>query len=213
VAGAINAGQFLLAFRIATPKAVATRHLWLGAVMGGVGWTILQAVGGYLVGHELRNQSQVYGTFAVVLGLMAWVYLGVQLTVYSAELNTIARGPEALAKGDRAATIDRGGPALAGPPGRAEPAVPRATGRGGLQRAAHDRRRVSRTAEHLIAITLRELLSSPQDRRHPGGTASARSGSSHGLARSKVLNQAGYARYDERASSTRGDSSEALVLR
>lgn len=89
VAMAINTGQFLLAFRVATPKAVATRDLWPGAIAGGVGWTILQAAGGYLVGHELRNQSQVYGTFALVLGLLAWVYMGVRLTVYSAELNTV----------------------------------------------------------------------------------------------------------------------------
>lgn len=89
VAMAINVAQFLLAFRVTTPKAVATRDLWPGAIAGGVGWTILQATGGYLVGHELRNQSQVYGTFALVLGLLAWVYMGVRLTVYSAELNAV----------------------------------------------------------------------------------------------------------------------------
>jgi len=89
LAAAVNVGQYFLAFRVLTPKAVGTRKLWPGAVFGGVGWTILQALGGYLVGHNLRNASEVYGTFAIVLGLMAWIYLGVQLSVYAAEINTV----------------------------------------------------------------------------------------------------------------------------
>jgi hypothetical protein len=60
-----------------------------GSIVGGVGWTILQAVGGYLIGHDLKNDSTTYGTFAAVLGLVAWIYLGCQLTIYAAELNTV----------------------------------------------------------------------------------------------------------------------------
>lgn len=86
---AVNVGQYFLAFRVLTPAAVQTRSLWPGAVVGGVGWTVLQAAGGYLVSHDLRNASEVYGTFAAVLGLLAWVYVGVQLSIYSAEINTV----------------------------------------------------------------------------------------------------------------------------
>jgi uncharacterized BrkB/YihY/UPF0761 family membrane protein len=50
---------------------------------------VLQAGGGYLVGHQLKNTSQVYGTFALVLGLLAWIYIGVQVSIYAAELNTV----------------------------------------------------------------------------------------------------------------------------
>ena len=89
VAVAANIGQYFLAFRVLTPKAVDTSRLWPGAVLGGIGWTALQAAGGYLVGHNLKSASEVYGTFAVVLGLLAWVYLGVQLSIYAAELNTV----------------------------------------------------------------------------------------------------------------------------
>jgi YihY family inner membrane protein len=89
LAAVVNVGQYFLAFRVLTPKVVPTRQLWPGAVVGGIGWTILQAVGGYLVGHNLRNSSEVYGTFAIVLGLLAWVYLGVQLSIYAAEINTV----------------------------------------------------------------------------------------------------------------------------
>jgi len=89
LAASVNVGQYLLAFRVLTPKKVPTRQLVPGALVGGIGWTILQAAGGYLVGHDLRNDSAVYGTFGIVLGLVAWLYLGVELSVYAAELNTV----------------------------------------------------------------------------------------------------------------------------
>jgi hypothetical protein len=46
--------------------------------VGGVAWQALLAVGRYLVGHNLKHASEVYGFFAVVLGLLSWLYLGAQ---------------------------------------------------------------------------------------------------------------------------------------
>jgi YihY family inner membrane protein len=89
IAVAVNVGMFFLAFRVLTPKVVKTHLLWPGSVVGGVAWTILQALGGYLLGHDLRNDSLTYGVFAVVLGLIAWVALGAQITIYAAECNTV----------------------------------------------------------------------------------------------------------------------------
>jgi uncharacterized BrkB/YihY/UPF0761 family membrane protein len=85
----LNSGQYLLAFRVLTPKVVETRKLWPGAVAAGIVWTVLQALGGYLLEHELRGASQVYGTFAIVLGLVFWVFLGVRVSLYAVELNTV----------------------------------------------------------------------------------------------------------------------------
>ena len=50
---------------------------------------MLQALGTYVVHHFLRSDS-VYGVFATVLGLLAWIYLGVEITVYAAEINVVA---------------------------------------------------------------------------------------------------------------------------
>ncbi len=86
---AVNVTQFLLAYRMLTPKSVSTRQLLAGSILGGLGWTALQALGGYLVGHQLRGAGAVYGMFAIVLGLLAWLYLGCQVVVYSAELNVV----------------------------------------------------------------------------------------------------------------------------
>ena len=89
-AAAVNVGLFLLAFRVLTPQQIPTRQLLAGALVAGVAWQALQAVGGYLVDHYLRHTSQVYGVFAIVLGLLFWLYLGARLTLYAAEVNVVA---------------------------------------------------------------------------------------------------------------------------
>jgi YihY family inner membrane protein len=85
----LNVAIFVVAFRLLTPAVVPSKWLYPGAVVGAIGWTVLQYVGGTLVDHTLRNTSQVYGFFAVVLGLLAWIYFGTQLTVYAAEVNVV----------------------------------------------------------------------------------------------------------------------------
>ena len=89
VAALVNIAVYFLVFRVLTPKVVESRVLVPGAILGGIGWTLLLALGGYLVGHDLRNDSSTYGVFGVVLGLIAWIYLGSELTIYAAELNTV----------------------------------------------------------------------------------------------------------------------------
>jgi hypothetical protein len=85
----VNIATYFGAFRVLTPKVVHSRQLVPGAILGGVLWTILQAVGGYLIGHDLKNDSVTYGVFAAVLGLVAWIYLGSELMIYAAEFNTV----------------------------------------------------------------------------------------------------------------------------
>ncbi len=85
---AVNVGLFLVLFRILTPH-VRSRALVPGAIVGGIGWSALQAVGALLVAHQLRNASQLYGYFGSVLGLIAWLYVAAQLLVYAAEVNVV----------------------------------------------------------------------------------------------------------------------------
>jgi len=51
-------------------------------------YTVLQVLGTWLVHHFLHSNS-VYGIFGIVLGLLAWIYLAVQVTVYAAEINVV----------------------------------------------------------------------------------------------------------------------------
>src|ERR1700745_4209268 len=85
---AFNAGMYVGAFRALTPKGVPTRKLLPGAITGGICWTVLQVLGTYLVHHFLHSDS-VYGVFGTVLGLLAWIALAVQVTVYCAEINVV----------------------------------------------------------------------------------------------------------------------------
>jgi YihY family inner membrane protein len=89
VAGIANVALYLGAFRVLTPRQIGTKCLVPGAVVGGVLWTALQALGGYVVGHELKGASALYGTFGLVLGLLAWINIGARITLYSAEINTV----------------------------------------------------------------------------------------------------------------------------
>ena len=86
---AVNVGLFVVAFRLLTPKQIPWSDMVPGAIVGAVGWTALQYVGGVLVEHSLRNTSKEYGTFALVLGLISFLYLAAQVTLYAAELNVV----------------------------------------------------------------------------------------------------------------------------
>lgn len=89
LAALANVGIYVFAFRILTPKQVETRCLLPGTIVAGVLWTVLQALGTYVVNHYLRDDNAVYGTFGTVLGLIAWFSVAAQLTVYCAELNPL----------------------------------------------------------------------------------------------------------------------------
>ncbi len=87
----VNTGLYLACFRILTPKQIHWRCLVPGCLFAGPAWTVLQAFGGVLVAHQLRHATAVYGLFGTVLGLLWWIYLGAQLTVYAAEANVVVK--------------------------------------------------------------------------------------------------------------------------
>jgi YihY family inner membrane protein len=85
----VNIGLFVIAFRLLTPKQIPWRDMVPGAIAGAGGWTVLQYLGGLLVEHALRNTSKEYGTFALVLGFISFLYLAAQVTIYASELNVV----------------------------------------------------------------------------------------------------------------------------
>jgi membrane protein len=85
----LNTILFLLAFRVLTAEDVSWSDVFVGAAIGAVAWTALQALGGYYVGHQLSSASNTYGTFAVVIGLLAWIFVGAQITLLAAEINVV----------------------------------------------------------------------------------------------------------------------------
>ncbi|HVA59607.1 MAG TPA: YihY/virulence factor BrkB family protein [Mycobacteriales bacterium] len=89
VAFVLNVGLFLLAFRLATAPEVATRDLRLGALLTAVVWQVLQWLGAFLVARYLKHASEVYGLFGLVLGLMSWMYIQAQLTLYAVQIDVV----------------------------------------------------------------------------------------------------------------------------
>jgi YihY family inner membrane protein len=85
----LNVCLYVAVFRVLTPRVVPTRAMFTGAVLGGVGYSILLLIGTALVQHQLRHAEALYGQFGFVLGLMAWLNLVAQLTLYAAELNVV----------------------------------------------------------------------------------------------------------------------------
>lgn len=89
VAFAVNLVLFGAAFKLLTAESPAWRDLVPGIVLAAVFWQLLQHLGGYYIDHELRRTGPLYGVFALVLGLLAWLYLGAQLTILAAEVNVV----------------------------------------------------------------------------------------------------------------------------
>ena len=87
----LNFVLFMLAFRILTTQDVSWADVRPGAVVAAVAWTALQALGGYYVSHQLQGATETYGTFATVIGLLAWIYLGAQVTLLAAEVNVVKK--------------------------------------------------------------------------------------------------------------------------
>ena len=110
---------FWVAFRVLTVHNLSWRDLRVGAIAAAIGYEVVQLVGGYYVGHVLTNASNVYGTFALVIGLLSFIYLSVHVTLLAAEVNVVATrhlwprsfslgGEQPPTVGDRRALTQRG---------------------------------------------------------------------------------------------------------
>jgi membrane protein len=89
IATALNLVVFGAVFRLLTTDTVETRALIPGVVVATIGWELLQVIGGWYIAHEVKSASAVYGTFALVIGLLAWIHLGAMFVVLGAETNVV----------------------------------------------------------------------------------------------------------------------------
>jgi membrane protein len=89
VSAAIDFLIFVACFRLLTSAPVTTRSVLPGAAVAAIAWQALQAVGAIYVSQVVKGSSQTYGGFAVVVGLLSWLFLGAQVTLLSAEANVV----------------------------------------------------------------------------------------------------------------------------
>lgn len=88
---ALLTGVFVTAFWIAPNHKVATRDLLPGAVLAAVLFQVLQSFGYSYVAGVIKNASATNAVFAVVLGLLAYLYLASMIVVFCMELNVVRR--------------------------------------------------------------------------------------------------------------------------
>ena len=86
---ALNAAAFILAFRVATARPLTVRQVAPGAVGAAVVWQLLQSFGTVYVGQVVKNASATNSVFAVVLGLIAFIYLTAVAVVLCVEVNVV----------------------------------------------------------------------------------------------------------------------------
>lgn len=85
----VNFGLFMFSFKfLCSAKDLTWRTLIPGSIAAAVIWEILQVLGGVYIDH-IKHSSDAYGTFALVIGVITWLHLGSQLTMYCAEANSV----------------------------------------------------------------------------------------------------------------------------
>lgn len=89
---AADTALFLYLFiRLSRAKA-PIRSVLDGAIFGAVGFEILKVVGGIYVARTTSKGEATYGTFAVVVGLLLFLYLASRLILFSAVFAVTAAG-------------------------------------------------------------------------------------------------------------------------
>lgn len=86
---ALNTGVFIFAFRIATARDLSVRDVAPGAIAAAITWQLLQTFGVVYVGHVVKGSSATNGVFAVVLGLLAFLYITATAVVICVEINIV----------------------------------------------------------------------------------------------------------------------------
>ena len=96
---ALNAGTFSLVMRMATTRAVSMREAAPGAIAAAIMWQLLQVGAAAYIRLVIEDANTTNGVFALVLGLIAWLYLGSASFIMCAEINVVLSGcfhPRAL---------------------------------------------------------------------------------------------------------------------
>ena len=82
-------GVFVVAFRLATARPVSIQEVLPGAVIAGLIWQLLQTFGSVYVKYVVSNATVTNGVFAVVLGLLAFLYVTSVSIVMCIEINVV----------------------------------------------------------------------------------------------------------------------------
>jgi len=85
----LNAFVLALMMRLSTPRDDRLRDVLPGAALVAVLWQLLQLLGGAYVEHVIKKANEMNAVFALVLGLVALVYIATVLAMFGLELNVV----------------------------------------------------------------------------------------------------------------------------
>lgn len=85
----VTVGVFVFVFRHATPHDLSRTDVLPGAIGVGLLWQLLQMGGSAFVGSVVANSSATNGVFALVLGLVAWLFLVSVTVIMCIEVNVV----------------------------------------------------------------------------------------------------------------------------
>ena len=85
----INIAVTIFAFRFAPARRLSVRDVAPGAVASAVIWQLLQSFGVIYVRHVVKHASATNAVFALVLGLLAFLYVMATAILLSMEINVV----------------------------------------------------------------------------------------------------------------------------
>ncbi|MGH9226089.1 MAG: YihY/virulence factor BrkB family protein [Acidimicrobiales bacterium] len=86
---AIDIALWLWTFKILTNRKLGWKPFLPGAIAGAVGLGVLKALGGIYVPRLVTSASALYGSFAVIFAMLAWLLLFGRLVIYAAVSNVV----------------------------------------------------------------------------------------------------------------------------
>ena len=89
VAIMINAGVLAAMMRLSTPRKERLRDVLPGATLIAVLWQLLQFLGGAYVEHVIKKANEMNAVFALVLGLVALIYIATVMAMIGLEVNVV----------------------------------------------------------------------------------------------------------------------------
>jgi membrane protein len=85
----LTAAYFVFLLRLSTTRELSVPDVLPGALGAAAVWQILQTFGVAYVGSVVRNADATNGVFAVVLGLIAWIYLATVSLLFCVQANVV----------------------------------------------------------------------------------------------------------------------------
>jgi uncharacterized BrkB/YihY/UPF0761 family membrane protein len=78
-----------VAFRVTTARELTYRQVLPGAIAAALVWQTLQWFGAGYIGHVVKSSSATNSVFALVLGMLAFLFLVSSTLVLCAEINVV----------------------------------------------------------------------------------------------------------------------------